>query len=136
MSKIENGLEEPSEFFLAKTSEICRVPVEFFHQQESILGDNLIDLFHKKRLTLPAKPLKQANANANVIRLDVVRLLRSLDMTQRTPFPNLPLDEHESPEEVAALVRATWRLRAGPIPNLVDAVEATGTPAGPRWLIP
>lgn len=128
MSKIENGLEEPSVAFLHAASDICRVPLTFLERDEAVLGDNLVDLFHKKRLTLPAKPLKQANANANMIRLEVVSLLRSLDMTQRTPFPNFPLDEHESPEEIAALVRATWRLRTGPIPNLVDTIEATGTP--------
>lgn len=127
-SKIENGLEQPAPDFIEKAAEICRVPTTFFEQQEAVLGDNLVDLFHKKRLTLPAKPLRKANATANVTRFEIVRLLRTIDMTDRTPFPNLPLDEHESPEEVAALVRAAWRLPRGPIAHLVNVVEATGTP--------
>lgn len=127
-SKIENGLEEPSPEFLAKAAEICGVPVKFFHQDDKVLGDGLIDLFHKKRLTLPAKALQRANGIANVMRLEVLRLVRSLDIADRTPFPSFPIDEQESPEEVSALVRATWRLPRGPISNLVEVVENTGTP--------
>jgi Zn-dependent peptidase ImmA (M78 family)/transcriptional regulator with XRE-family HTH domain len=128
MSKIENDFEAPTDEVLARASQICGVPVDFFQQEDQILGDGLVDIFHKKRLTLPAKPLRQANAIANVSRLEVVRLLRSIDLTHRSPFPSFPIDEHESPEEVATLVRATWRLPSGPIPNLVDVVETTGTP--------
>src|SRR5664280_1593949 len=128
MSKIENGFEVPSATTLASVAEICAVPVEFFQQNDQLLGEGLVDLFHKKRLTLPAKPLRQANGIANVIRLEVVRLLRSLDITERAPFPSFPIDQHESPEEIEVLVRATWRIPSGPISNLVEAVENTGTP--------
>ncbi len=127
-SKIENGLEDPSADFLVKAAEICGVPVEFFQQDDPVLGEGLVDLFHKKRLTLPAKALHRANGIANVMRLEVLRLARTLDITDRAPFPNFPIDEQESPEEVAALVRASWRLRSGPVPNLVEVVENTGTP--------
>lgn len=128
MSKIENGFDTPSPEFLAKAAEICDVPVGFFEQQDAVLSDTVFDIFHKKRLALPQKPLRKANANVQRLRMETARLLRSVDVPATRPFPVLSLNEHESPAEVALLTRATWRMPNGPLPNLVDAVEATGAP--------
>jgi Zn-dependent peptidase ImmA (M78 family)/transcriptional regulator with XRE-family HTH domain len=128
MSKIENGFEGPSDQFLTKAAEICEVPIEFFFQIDAVPSDSVYDIFHKKRLTLPQKPLRQANANAKKMRMEVARLLRSMDVPSTRPFPSISLDEHESASEVAALTRSIWRLPVGPLPDLVEAVEATGTP--------
>jgi len=128
LSKIENGFETPSEDFIAKAAEITGVRPELFYQSDAVSADTLFDIFHKKRLTLPQKPLRKANSNARLIRLEIGRLLRSFDVPAPLPFPNLPIDEHESAEEVAALTRAIWRMPSGPLPNLVQIIEATGTP--------
>lgn len=128
MSKIENGFEAPSEEFIAKAAEITGVRKELFFQGDSPSADTLFDIFHKKRLTLPQKPLRKANSNAKLIRLEIGRLLRSFEVPAPLPFPNLPIDEYESAEEVAAMTRAIWRMPSGPLPNLVEVIEATGTP--------
>jgi len=128
VSKIENGLEEPTREFVLKVSELAGVSPDLFHQRDDLLPGTLFDIFHKKRLTLPAKPLKAANAQAQLTRLQVGHLLRTFDVPATLPFPNLNLDQHESPGEVAALTRAMWQIPNGPLPNLVKAVEATATP--------
>jgi len=128
MSKIENGFEAPSVEFLSKAAEICAVPVGLFDQYDTLSSDTVYDIFHKKRLTLPQKPLKKANANVQKVRMEIARLLRSVDVPTRLPFPNLSLDAHDSPAEIAMLTRATWRAPTGPLPNLIQRVEATGTP--------
>ena len=128
MSKIENGFEIASQEFLSQAAEICGVPVEFFDQDDGMPSDTVFDIFHKKRLTLPQKPLKKANASIQKLRMETARLLRSIDVPAPRPFPALALDAHDSPAEIALLTRATWRTPSGPFPNLVQAVEATGTP--------
>ena len=128
LSKIENGFETPSDEFIAKTAEITGVPTDLFFQDDSPSADTLFDIFHKKRLTLPQKPLRKANSSARLMRLEIGRLLRSFEVPAALPFPNLPIDEHESAEEIASLVRAIWRMPAGPLPNLVQTIESTGTP--------
>ncbi|MGL5824511.1 MAG: helix-turn-helix domain-containing protein [Nocardioides sp.] len=128
VSKIENGLEEPTSAFVLSVSELAAVPPDLFYQWDELLPGTLFDIFHKKRLTLPAKPLKAANARAQLTRLQVGHLLRTFDVPVSLPFPNLNLGQHESPAEVAALARAMWRVPNGPLPNLVKVVEATGTP--------
>jgi Zn-dependent peptidase ImmA (M78 family)/transcriptional regulator with XRE-family HTH domain len=127
ISKIEHGLEIPNDAVLSRMEAACNVPPEFFHQEDEILGDSIIDFFHKKRLTLPAKPLRKANALANVYRLEALRLLRTLEFTDARPFPAFSIDDFP-PDEAAQAVRATWRIPAGPLPNLVALIEACAVP--------
>lgn len=129
VSKIENGFEAPTEAFLESVAKLARVPVEIFSVPEAqLLPPTLFDIFHKKRLTLPQKPLKKANASAQITRMEIARLLRSIDLQPTLAFPFFPLDEHGDVSLVAALTRSIWRAPSGPIRNLVDLVEATGTP--------
>lgn len=127
ISKIEHGLETPNDRVLEQMGAACNVPLQFFYQDDEILGEGIVDFFHKKRLTLPAKPLRQANAVANVTRLEALRLLRTLEFSDARPFPAFSADEY-SPGEAAQAVRATWRVASGPLPNLVALMEAAATP--------
>src|SRR4249919_3032446 len=97
MSKIENGFEIPSDDFLIKAADLCGVPVEFFGQHDSMPSDTVYDIFHKKRLTLPQKPLRKASANVHKLRMETSRLLRSIEVPTTLPFPTMSLDAHESP---------------------------------------
>lgn len=129
VSKIENGFEEPSADFLESVASIAGVPVGLFGAGDSLIPESVYDIFHKKRLTLPQKPLKRANASVRIARLQVGRLLRAFDEIPATiSMPSLFIDQYDSPEEIAALTRATWRVPMGPITDLVEVVEATGTP--------
>ncbi|MFC6015536.1 helix-turn-helix domain-containing protein [Plantactinospora solaniradicis] len=128
VSKIENGFEEPHDDVLEQLAKACDVPIEFFYQKEEVLGEGVVDFYHKKRLTLPVKPLKKANALANVRRLEAVRLLRTLEFDSVAPFPFCSPDESWTPEVAAQFVRATWRMPPGPLPNLIALIEATGIP--------
>lgn len=129
VSKIENGFEEPSDEFLRSVADIAGVPAELFDAGDSLLQSSVYDIFHKKRLTLPQKPLKQANASARIVRLQVGKLLRSFDeLPGNLRIPSLPIEQYGSADEVAGLVRAVWQMPAGPVADLVELVESTGTP--------
>ena len=126
-SKIEHGLEVPSDGVLEQMGVACNVPAQFFYQDDELVAEGIVDFFHKKRLTLPAKPLRRANAIANVSRLEALRLMRALEFPDARPFPVFSIDEY-SPEDAAQAVRATWRVAPGPLPDLVALIEATATP--------
>lgn len=128
LSKIEHGLEEPTEEAQAAFARECEVPVSFFNQQDPVLGEGIIEFFHRKRMTLPAKALKRAHAQTNIMRLETLRLLRTIELTDVAAFPVYPVDEYGSPDEIARLTRATWRLPSGPLPDLIALIEATGVP--------
>ena len=127
ISKIEHGLEIPNDDVLERMGVACNVPLQFFYQDDVILGEGIVDFFHKKRLTLPAKPLRKANAVANISRMEALRLLRTLEFPDARPFPAFSIDEYP-PEDAAQAVRATWRVAHGPLPNLVALIEAAATP--------
>lgn len=128
VSKIENGFEVPSPELVLRIADACAVPPEFFEQKQVPLGEGLVDLYHKKRLTLPVKPLRKANAAANICRMEAMRLLETVDFDGQQPFPVFAVDEFGSPADVARAVRALWRVPAGPLPDLVSLIEAAGVP--------
>jgi Zn-dependent peptidase ImmA (M78 family)/transcriptional regulator with XRE-family HTH domain len=127
VSKIEHGLETPGDRILERMARACDVPLQFFYQDDAILGESIFDFFHKKLLTLPAKPLRRANALANISRMEALRLLQGVEFTVVRPFPNFSIDDY-TPEDAAQGVRATWRVSPGPLPNLIALIEATATP--------
>jgi len=59
ISKVEHGLEDPNDVVLERMGAACNVPVQFFSQRDEVIAEGIVDFFHKKRLTLPAKPLRQ-----------------------------------------------------------------------------
>src|ERR1700742_4884805 len=78
LSKIEHGFDSPNDAVLDALARACGVPRSFFAQRDEILGESVVDFYHRKRLTLPAKPLKQAHAIVNIVRLETLRLARNL----------------------------------------------------------
>lgn len=128
ISKIESGFDWPAPELVASLARECSVPEEFFVQHDTILGEGVIEFFHRRRRTLPARPLTKAHAMSNTVRLELGRLLRGIEMVDAAAFPMAPEDEDLSPEEAAALARAAWRLPPGPVPDLTALVEATGVP--------
>ncbi len=128
VSQVEHGFKLPTEDLVDRFSEELNFPRSFFEDECRVLGDSLVEFFHKKRLTLPVKPLRHAHAIVNVARLEVDRLLRGVELVQDQTLPALSLDEVESPEQAADLVRAVWRVPLGPLHRLTAHVESMGIP--------
>lgn len=124
ISRIENRLTEPSEETVAKLADALSYPVAFFEQDDPVYG--LPPTFFRKGASVRKKVLNQLHARMTVVRLQLLRLLRSVDLEPVLPFPTLEVDEYGSPEDVARAVRATWMVRPGPISNLVSLIERTG----------
>ncbi len=127
VSQMEHGLEEPNNSIIEMMSRELNFPVEFFFQPEIPIGEGLVDFFHRRRQTLPKKPLKRAHALANIVRFEVLRLFSNTELTDVQPFPTFGSDEH-TPVEAAELTRATWRLPHGPVLDLTAQIESAGVP--------
>jgi len=125
ISKVENGLTQPSEEVVEKIAAALRFPRAFFFQQERAMG---FPPFHyRKRTRLGAKALARINASMNIRRQHVAKLMRSYEREVLKPIPQYDLDETGlTPERVAERLRAYWMLPRGPVDNIVDLIERAG----------
>jgi Zn-dependent peptidase ImmA (M78 family)/transcriptional regulator with XRE-family HTH domain len=127
VSQMEHGLDAPPPGLAELLARELEVPPEFFDQPDVPVAAGLVDFFHRRRNTLPKKPLKRAHATANVIRLELLRLLQDIEMEGVQPWPVFNSEDYD-PATAAQMLRASWRLHPGPAPSLVGLVEAAGVP--------
>ena len=124
-SQIENGFKVPPDDKIRLLANELEVPAEFFDQPDHVVAEGLVDFFHRRRRTLPAKPLQRAHAFANVVRMELSRLFGAVELADLRGWPML--DGYE-PEDAARALRAAWRVAPGPAPSLVELIEGTGSP--------
>ncbi len=125
MSKIENGLVQPSEEIVKAIGAGLGFPPDFFFQNERAIG---FPHFHfRKRAKLGAKPLNRINAMINIRRQHVAKLLRSFEPSASKPIPEFDLDSDGlTPEKLAMRMREYWMLPRGPIKNMTEVIENAG----------
>lgn len=125
VSKLENGLGQPSEEVIGKLVEILGFPSSFYSQPDRQEG---FPHFHyRKRARLGAKPLAHINAVINIRRMHVSKLARSYEVDIHKPIPQIDLDHAGvTPEKLAERLREYWMLPRGPIDDLTQLIEDAG----------
>ena len=126
VSKVEHGLIDLSEDEVEPVATTLGYPAELFYQGDAARGFGTCCLYHRKRTTTPVRALNKLHDTINIRRIQLARLVNGISLPHEPHFPALDIDEYESPEQVAQLVRATWELPRGPIRNLADVIEAAG----------
>jgi Zn-dependent peptidase ImmA (M78 family)/DNA-binding XRE family transcriptional regulator len=125
LSKVENGLIQPSAELASAVARALALPVEFFFQQERAHG--FPHFHHRKRARLGAKPLNKIHAYINIKRQRIARLLRSYAQPRERAVPQLDLESKGlTPSDAARMVREYWLMPRGPIDNLTGWIEAAG----------
>ena len=123
LSKVEGGAKLPTPGMAASISATLHYPPEFFYQTDTIFGPGLSEFYHRRRQDVGVKVLTRIHAQINVIRMQIARLLRAAELPE---LKIRPFDIDFSPQEAARAVRASWQLPAGPVPNVVQAIEDAG----------
>ncbi len=126
ISQVENGDREPDPVQTDRIAEALDRPVTFFTQADPITRGGISDFYHRKRSTAGKRDLNQIHAGANVLRMEIARLLELVDVEPEIPIPDFDPAEFDSATEVARACRATWRLPRGPVHNMVELLERTG----------
>src|SRR5689334_21310808 len=109
VSKAESGLANLSEDAIESLAKLLEVRTEFFLEPASVVGLGSACLQFRKRQALPAKKLREIVARVNVTRVQIERMLRSVEITEQR-FPTFDVDEFGGAERIAGLVRAAWGL--------------------------
>lgn len=122
ISRLEHGDGGADEETLVALSEATNYPPQFFLQKGEILP---VNLSYRKRKQVAAKLLTPIEAQINIIRRHVQFVTRSLEKSA----PELPLyevNENNTPEKIAGLVRRKLNIPAGAIDNLSKVLEEQG----------
>lgn len=127
VSRMENGVVEVRDEWLLKAARAYGVPLSFFYQQDTVYGAPVsVHPMWRKKADVPARELDGVVAELNIRVVHLRRLLEGVEVANTTDMPRLDIEEFGSPEGIAALVRAHWRLPSGPIKNLTLHAEKAG----------
>jgi Zn-dependent peptidase ImmA (M78 family) len=98
------------------------------HFPDSILKTEteiLPPALYRRRDNVPMKLLTQIDANINLYRMNIARLLNAIQL-EVPKIPLLPTSETGSANESATKLRKVWKLAKGSIENLIEVLEAHG----------
>lgn len=125
LSKVENGLVQPSADLASSLGRALGFPAEFFYQRERAHG---FPHFHyRKRARLGAKPLNRIHALINIKRQHIVRMLRSYTHPRERTIPQFDMiAKGLTSTDAARLVREYWLMPRGPVASVTALIEAAG----------
>lgn len=127
ISRYENGVRSVSPHDLEKIAFVLDLPEAFFSRSGQIYGPETSSIYHRKRQSVGATPLKKMYARLNVLRMDVQKLLDGAEIETPYQFPKYnPADYDNDIAHIASMVRTAWRVPAGPIQSLVTLIENAG----------
>lgn len=126
ISKLENGLTgDPTPETVTALSEALGYPESFLYSDERPHG--LPPFHYRKRSRLGKKALAKIEADINIRRIHLERLLRSYEIPSQKDFPVIDMDRHQwSPRDAAQFLRGHWMMPRGPVDNLTSHVEGGG----------
>ena len=126
LSRYEIDLHKPPMEQVAAIARTLDFDDGFFYQTDRIYGLGG-DFLYRRRAQVPAKAKKRVEAEANIRKMQVARLLRGARIEESFPFPQVVPDKYSGRVElIAEEVRHAWRIPAGPIRNLSRVVEGAG----------
>ena len=126
LSKMENGLAPLDPARLMQIAEVLDYPIEAFAWTDPVYGFGHAAFYHRKQQALPQTTLRKIQANVNLTRIRLERLLRSIVVDAEYPVPVLDGVEFGGPAGAARAVRAQWRIPMGPIEDMMAVIERAG----------
>lgn len=122
LSKIENGLSDPSEEIVKKIGFVLDYPESFFYQTWQPIR---LEGHYRRKLSLPSKELKECRAKMTLAERHLSLLCQSIEL----PSPNYPkwnVEVDGSPSMCARYLREFWRIPKGRILDGLSVLEDNG----------
>jgi Zn-dependent peptidase ImmA (M78 family)/transcriptional regulator with XRE-family HTH domain len=128
LSKIEQGLREPTEEMLDKMAAALCCAASFFYQAEREYGPPMsAHPMFRKKASVGQKVLDRVIAELNVRIGHLRTFLSAVDFAPELPLPQYDADDFGGDIEVIAeQVRRAWYVPRGPLKSLTEYVERAG----------
>lgn len=124
LSRYEKGLIDIPDNILPKLSEVLYFPQSFFVSPLQNVGSQS-SLFYRKRATFSVKSLNKLEAYVSVVSHAIDQMAASLELPA-LDIPQVEPNGELLPEDIAFQVRNYFRLRKGPVENIVGLLERHG----------
>ncbi len=125
LSRYENGLRTPNVSMLGKLAEALGVTIPLLRREFRMRGAIAVDAHMRRPRTAPPADWKRIEARLNALRMQSSFLLERTPLTPTNSVAHFDPDEY-SPDDIARLLRAAWRMPIGPVRNLTRWVESAG----------
>lgn len=126
IANIEQNKVQPDEDVVNSMAEVLDFPAGFFYQKGDMVGIGMSTFFYRKRASTRVKSLRLLQAEINIRVSHLRQLLNEVDIESPFDIPQLEIEEFNSPEHVANIIRANWQQPMGPIKNLINLIEQAG----------
>lgn len=128
LSKIEQGLREPTEEIVHKLASALHCSPSFFYQAEREYGSPMsAHPMFRKKASVGQKVLDRVIAELNVRIGHIRTFLSSVDFAPELPLPQYDVDDYGGDiETIAEHVRRAWYVPRGPIKSLTEFAERAG----------
>jgi len=123
VSKIEKGALPVSPEMLKRLSETLDYPEDFFCQKGGIYTPGI--KYRRSRSRLRARDRDRLDAKHNIRARVISELLESIEI-EGGNIPSMPVEEYDSPAEVAQELREYWGISPSPVGNLTRLIERNG----------
>jgi Zn-dependent peptidase ImmA (M78 family)/transcriptional regulator with XRE-family HTH domain len=126
VSKLENGLTtDPTLETVEALAHALKFPVPFLYSAEQPHG--MPPFHYRKRARLGKKAVEKIEADINIRRIHLARLLQAFEHHVDRGFPAIDLAKEQwTPQRAAQVLRGFWMVPRGPIDNLTSLIEQAG----------
>lgn len=126
ISKYEHGVLAVPQQDLEAISEQLEFDPSFFSRPDQVYGLGG-DFLYRRRAHVPARAKRRIEAEANLFMMRIAELLKSAEVADTFPFPEIQPEEYKGNiRRIAREVRKAWRLPPGPVDNLTRIIERAG----------
>jgi Zn-dependent peptidase ImmA (M78 family)/transcriptional regulator with XRE-family HTH domain len=127
LSRMENGVGEIRDEIVLRASSAYGFPISFFYQTDPVYGAPVsVHPMWRKKADVTVREIDGVVAELNLRIMHLRRLLDGADVAHSNDLPRMDIEEFGSPERVAAMVRAHWKIPRGPLPDLTLLAEKAG----------
>lgn len=100
---------------------------DLLYQSDRIYGLGSSSLFHRQRQSAPVALQRQIQARINILRMQVDRLLRGVEIESEYKFQTMDVEAFDGEvERIASMLRVAWQLPLGPVSSVTAAIENAG----------
>jgi transcriptional regulator with XRE-family HTH domain len=134
LSRTENGLLEITDELLRSAVRVYDFPITFFEQQDPIYGAPVsVHPMWRRKADVSARDMDAVVAELNLRVMHLRRFWDGIEVANTSDMPRLDIEEYHDPERIAGIVRAHWKVPAGPVQDLTVLVEKAGAIVNPGW---